>query len=103
MKNILDALHKATQDTAKFMTADIRRSARQHGWAPHEVNSLKVSYQDKAFTISAEGENASDAWVKEFGSEIQRPTAVIRKYSNNPGKAADVFMKRLNKHAGGPR
>lgn len=100
MKHFPDAISKAASDTARYMTADIRRSARQHGWADHEISAISVSYDGKAFNASLEGEHASAAWDREYGTETQRPTAVLRKYSNNPGKAEAVFMKQLSKHLG---
>jgi hypothetical protein len=101
VKDFSEALHKAAQDTAAYMTFDVRRSARSHGWQPHEVSSLRVRYSDGNFNINAEGEHKEAALTKEYGTEQARPTAVIRKYSNNPGKSADVLIQQLKKYRGG--
>lgn len=101
MKNFSEALERAAHDTAAYMTFDVRRSARSHGWEPHEVASLRVRYVDGDFNIKAEGQHADAALLREYGSEKQRPTAVMRKYGNNPGKSGDILMQRLKKHMGG--
>jgi hypothetical protein len=101
VKHILEAIDRAAQDAAAYMTFDVRRSARSHGWSPEEASSLRVRYSDNDFGIHAEGSHAEKALTKEFGTESSRPTAVMRKYGNNPGKSEAIFMRQLNKHIGG--
>ena len=101
MKNFLEALQKAANETAAYMTFDVRKSARTHGWEDHEANSLRVRYSDGSFGVHAEGDHAEAALTKEYGTEKQRPTAVMRKYGNHSGNAAGVFLDRFNKHVGG--
>lgn len=101
MKHLLDAIHQAAKETAAYMTFDVRQSARDHGWDSNEATALRVRYTDGKFNIHAEGDHSETALTREFGTEHQRPSAVMRKYGNNPGKAADIFMSRLNKNAGG--
>jgi hypothetical protein len=101
VNNFSTALKKAAKDTAAYMTMDVRNSARSHGWASHEASALRVRYHDGEFHVHAEGDHAEDALTREFGTEEMRPTAVMRKYQNNPGNAEEVFMQRLNKHLGG--
>lgn len=101
MKHLKEALQKAAEDTAAYMTFDVRRSARSHGWNKDESSSLRVRYNSDGFHIHAEGDHSEAALTKEFGTEEQRPTAVMRKYGNNPGKASEVFLRQLDKHLGG--
>jgi hypothetical protein len=101
VKHILEAIQKASHDTAAYMTMSVRNSARLHGWDSKEASSLRVRYQDGSFGIHAEGDHSEKALTKEFGTELHRPTAVMRKYANNPINAESVFLDRLNKHAGG--
>lgn len=101
MKHLLEAVKKAAKDTSAYMTFDVRNSARAHGWSPEEAASLRVRYDDGKFTVHAEGEHAEAALTKEYGTETERPTAVIRKYSNSSGQAEQVFINQLKKHSGG--
>jgi hypothetical protein len=101
VKNFLDALQKAAHETAAYMTFDVRQSARNHGWENHEANSLRVRYTDGKFGVHAEGDHSEAALTKEYGTEKNRPTAVMRKYGNHPGDSAKIFMKQFNRHVGG--
>lgn len=85
------------------MTFDVRRSARDHGWSPEEASSLRVRHTDGTFQVHIEGTHSDKAHEREYGTETQRPTAVARKYGNNPGRAAEIFTQRFNKHLGGIR
>lgn len=100
MKHFPKALKRAISDTAAYMTYDVRQSAREHGWTPEEVSALRVRHVDGAFKILLEGEHAEKAHTREFGTETQRPTGVVRKYGNNPGKSAEILHQRINKHLG---
>lgn len=101
MKNLLNAIQKAAHETAAYMTFDVRKSARDHGWKPEDAAALRVRYTDGKFSVHAEGDHAEHALTQEFGTEHKRPSAVMRKYGKNPGNAASIFMDRLNKNAGG--
>ena len=101
MKKLIEAVQKAAQDTANYMTYDARESAHAHGWNSHEADSIRVRYTDGEFHVHAEGDHAEHALSKEYGTETQRPTAVMRKYANNSGRSGEVFMAHLNRHAGG--
>lgn len=101
MKHFVEAIKRAAADTAAYMTFDVRQSARNHGWEPHEVSALRVRHEEGKFQVHLEGPHAEAAHVKEYGTETQRPTAVARKYGNNSGKAGEIFAQRLNKHLGG--
>lgn len=102
MKHVIDSLGDAAAITASKLTAGIRRSAQDSGWAPHVANSLSVVYQDGKFDVSIPEEHADEAWKYEYGSETRRPTAVLRKYkhANADSKA---FLSTLDHITGGKK
>ncbi|CAB4123499.1 hypothetical protein UFOVP46_21 [uncultured Caudovirales phage] len=101
MKKLLTAIQKAAADTASFVEHDIRRSALAHGWDKDVVANTHVSYEGGDFKVHTSPEHASRAFVHEYGNEATRPTAVIRKYNNNPGKASEAFVTHLQHHMRG--
>lgn len=101
MKRILEVKDKAAADTARFMQREIRRSAKEHGWDPSVVKNTFVKYEDNAFKVHVTPEYADKAFVHEFGDENNQPTAVIRKYNNNSGKAEKALLKSIYAHLGG--
>lgn len=92
------ASNKASQDTASFMTHQLRLSALQHGWDRDVVENTHVEYSGKKFTVKVHGDYADRAFVHEYGSETQRPTAVIRKYTNDTAVAEGTLVSQINEH-----
>ena len=101
MKKYIDAIHKAAHDTAGYMTSEVRQSALQHGWNNEVANSITVDYKDGDFHHSVAPEHEEAAWVHEYGTENERPTAVLRKYGGNADHLDSAFMMSLSKHLGG--
>lgn len=102
MKHVIDALDDAAAITASKLTAGIRRTAHESGWAPHVADSLSVQYSGGKFAVSVPPEHEEEAWKYEYGTEGRRPTAVLRKYeySNSDSKA---FFNTLNHIVGGKK
>lgn len=102
MKHVIDSLDDAAAITASKLTAGIRRTAHESGWAPHVANSLSVHYRGGKFDVSIPEEHADEAWKYEYGSETRRPTAVLRKYQygNADSKA---FLSTLDHITGGKK
>ena len=100
MNRYLDALKKAKADTAAYMTFDVRRSARAHGWSAQEAAALRVRHTEDGFGVHFEGPHAEAARTKEYGTETESPTAVARKYGHSHEAAAKFLAQRINKHLG---
>ena len=101
MKKLLEATRKATQDTAAYMTADIRNRALNDGWHPNVVSTLRVEHGDDGFQAKVNAEHSAAAFTHEFGDEDNRPSATVRKYANDSHASSQAFMASLNKHFGG--
>lgn len=101
MKLLKEALEKAAHDTAAYVTADLRHTAREHGWDEDVVSTMHVSHGEDGYKVNVPDHLKDKAFVHEFGDEKTAPTAAIRKYSNNHAVAAQVMLKNLEKHLGG--
>jgi hypothetical protein len=96
VKKLLEAADKAKQDTARYMTAQLRRQALHHGWDADVVSTLHVSHADGKFSAQVHPDHADRAFVHEYGNEHVRPTAVIRKFMNDPQHVNNAFIVTLN-------
>ena len=100
MKSILNNIHKAAHDTAQFVEGQIREKALAHGWDKKVVENTHVRFQDNKFNVYVHDKYVGAALTHEYGDETSRPTAVIRKYDNNPTGAGANFIQNLGKHMG---
>jgi hypothetical protein len=100
VKQLKAAVNKAKEDTAVYMTAELRRNALSSGWHPEVVANMSVVHDNGSYKVTVHPDYTDRAFVHEYGNENSSPTAVIRKYSNNNthGKA---FKTLLTKHYGG--
>ena len=96
MKKLLEATQKAKQDTARYMTAQLRKQAVHSGWDPEVASTLHVAHEGGKFTAKVHPDYADRAFVHEYGNESVKPTAAIRKFMNDPKHLNDAFMVTLN-------
>ena len=100
MKRLVDAAQRATQDTARFMTMQLRHSALNNGWDSDVVDNIYVVHKDGKFSTHVHPDYSDRAFVHEFGDENRRPTAVMRKYANDPEISKQAFATSMSKHWG---
>lgn len=98
-----EATERAAHETSRYMTRALRNSARAHGWPEDVVSNTHVAYNGSSFDVKVHGDYLRKAEDLEYGTEVQRPTAVMRKFSNTPGDAEAYFTARLRRHSGGSR
>jgi hypothetical protein len=103
LRSILNNIQKASHDTAQFIEGQIRQSALDHGWDKKVVDNTHVRFQDNKFSVYVHDKYVGNALTHEYGNETSRPTAVIRKYDNNPTGAGANFIQNLEKHMGGKK
>lgn len=94
------SLDKASADSARILTSQLRQSALQHGWDQDVVGGLSVDHSNDKFSVKIHRSVADRAFIHEYGSEQKRPTATIRKFLNDSSFAERAFVKRLNHHYG---
>jgi len=98
VKRLADTVHKAKQDTARFMTQQLRQHVLQHGWDADVAAHLSVVHKDGKLSTEVHPDYADRAFVHEFGNENQRPTAAIRKFANNTQVAEEAFKQLVHHH-----
>lgn len=97
MKKLIEATQKAKQDTARYMTAQLRNHAIQNGWDADVADTLQVTHENGKFVAKVHPDYSDRAFVHEYGDENVKPTATIRKFMNDPKVVNDAFMVTLDK------
>lgn len=101
MKQYHNAIHKAAQDTAAYMTASLRQSALQHGWHPTAAKAVSVKYAQGEFQPDISPKHKDSVLSHEYGTETTAPTAVMRKFGGNSKHIDQAFLLSLEKHVEG--
>ena len=99
-KTLREAGTKAAIDAAVYMSNDLRTSAFDHGWDYDVASNIEVLYDGSAYQVHVQAEFEAQAMDYEYGTTVQRPTAVFRKYGNNTDKAERVFVSSFEKQTG---
>lgn len=100
MKSLKDAAAKAALDTAQFVTNSVRSSAQEHGWDAEVTSNTNILFNGEKFNVEVHPDHYDQAMNLEYGTELIRPTAVLRKYDNKSEEAEDFFVEALYKAVG---
>lgn len=98
MKAIVKAAHKAANDTARLMTAQLRHHALNAGWDNDVVENMSVVHENGKFSTKIHPDYQERAFLHEYGNSANRPKATIRKYANDPQVAKQAFTMSMSKH-----
>jgi hypothetical protein len=98
LSHVKDSLNKATLETTRMMSAQLRAEARASGWPSHIVRNLYVSHTDGGFSVHAHKDHRSEVLNLEYGTPSTQPTAAIRRYENRTADAEKFFLGRTMKH-----
>jgi hypothetical protein len=97
MKHVLKHFPQAAAETARSMTYDLRNSAIEHGWHPEVANNLFIVHDGSQFKVHVPDAYKKTVHELEYGTETQRPTAVLRKFNNRPESMDKAFMKSISR------
>jgi hypothetical protein len=101
MIDFKSAVAKAGVDTARSLTMDLHASAIEHGWHPDIARHLSVNFDGKNLHVNYPDHVKSHIENLEYGTETQRPTAVIRKFKNKTENIENTAAALLSHHMGG--
>ena len=90
----------AAEDTAKFITEDLKGLASKHAWSTEAIDGVSVNYNNSEFSVDVNPEVEREVFTLEYGTETAPPTAVFRKYGSNTKDAERFFIKNLEKKVG---
>jgi hypothetical protein len=101
MIDFKSAVAKAGVDAARSLTMDLYDSAIEHGWHPDIARHLSINFDGQHLRVNYPDHVKSHIENLEYGTETQRPTAVIRKFKNRSADIDRVTEQALSKHMGG--
>lgn len=94
------AIHKASLDTARLLSAHLRAEAQNSGWPEHITQNLHVRYSDGEFNVYGHKSHSADIHDLEYGTPTMQPTAALRRFANRTEQAEFFFANRLAQHLG---
>jgi hypothetical protein len=100
MKHIHSAIEAAAKHTSRYMTGQLRKEAKASGWPRHVSGNMGVLYKDNKFEVHVHDKHMAEAHTLEYGTTTSRPTAAIRRASNNTRESEQFFLKTLHKMVG---
>lgn len=94
------ALHHASIDTSRLMSAHLRSETAASGW-PHEVTRhMGIHYNGEEFKVHNHPGHTDDVHRLEYGYPGSQPTAAIRRFGNRTHEAETFLTKRLFHYLG---
>ena len=94
-EHVHSAIHSASVETSRFLSAHLRGEARASGWPDHIVRHMSVSYSGDGFNVHAHNQHHSEIGNLEYGTPGTQPTAAIRRFANRTGEAEQFFAGRV--------
>lgn len=100
IKAFKDALHTASNDAARFMTAHLRSEAHASGWPSDISSKMHVSHKDGSFDVHVHEKHLDHALDLEYGTPDTQPTAAIRRFANRTQEAEHFIVGRMSRMLG---
>ena len=99
-KAFLSKADQAIEDAASELSSLLRDSLVSAGWPLDAALSVELFYTGERFDYKFEGSGAETAKTLEFGNEVVRPTAEVRKFLNKNEIIEKVYLAKLETQLG---
>ena len=99
-KAFLNKADRAIEETASELSSLLRESLTSAGWPIDAAMSVQLFYTGERFDYTFDGPGAESAKTLEFGTEIVRPTAEVRKFLNKNEIIEKVYLAKLETQLG---
>ena len=97
--HVHSAIHKASLETSRFVSAHLRSEAHASNWPAHVTNSLHATYnKDEGFEAKVHSSHHAEALDHEYGTTSRQPSAAVRRVSNRTSEAETFFAGRVFRH-----
>ena len=95
LKKVSAALHTASIDTSRLMSAKLRSEARASGWPDDVTRGLHVRYEDGKFNVYSHPEHRDQVLNLEYGVPGTQPTAAIRRFNNRQHESEKFLINHV--------
>ena len=97
---IHSAINKASHETSRMASANLRKEAHTSGWPEHIAKSLEVTYGNGGFSVNTDEDYVAETLDHEYGTPDRRPNAAIRRTNNRTSDIENFFVNRIFNHIG---
>ena len=97
-EHVLNAIHKASNETAHFVGAHIRAEAHNSNWPEKVVRGMRVTHEKGEFNVYAHESQHAEAMNHEYGTPSRQPNPAIRRTANRTSESERFLVTRLFKH-----
>ena len=94
------ALTKASHETSRMMSAQLRNEAHASGWPKEVTRTMRVKYGKEGFETHVHDAHHATAENLEYGTPSTQPTAAVRRFANRTQEAETFLHGRLSHHLG---
>ena len=98
LDRISSAIHRASLETSRLMSAKLRTEAKASGWPAHIASSMHVQYRDGEFTVHSHPDHRNQVLDLEYGTPGNPPTAAIRRFNNRQQEAEKFLVHNAYRH-----
>jgi hypothetical protein len=99
--HVLNAIHKASNETAHFVGAHVRSETRKSNWPENVSRSVSVTHNNGSFDVHVHDSHHTEALNHEYGTPSTGVSAAVRRTSNRTEAAENFLVKRLFHHIEG--
>ena len=96
MKSLESIFKAAKGDLAQYMTAQLKYNASQSNWPSSAVEGVNVNFDGTSLNLGISDEAYDDVMTYEYGTEVVRPTSVLRRTSNMSYDFEKYFIDRID-------
>ena len=94
------ALEKASHETSRVMTHQLKSEAHASGWPSHVVRKMSVKYGEEGFEAHVHDSHEAIAKDHEYGTPSIKTTAAVRRTANRTQEAEKFLLGRISHHLG---
>jgi hypothetical protein len=98
--DFLKASKKASEDATETITFALRSYLAERQWPTSAANSVQVIKNSDKYELKFEGPDIATATLYEYGSELERPRADVRRFLSNSEFLSEILMSHLEKELG---
>ena len=95
------ALTASGSDTAKMMTAQLRKEAADSGWPSDIVNGIKVRFTNNGFKFDVPPKYKKSVDDLQYGTSENQPNRVFHRVANRTEEAQKFLIQNAFKKLGG--
>lgn len=101
---MIEPFENALKDVAVLAAQEITKDLRSYlislGWPATAASAVVIEYENDDFKVDFDGPFREEAETYEYGSEVIRPTAAVRKYMNREETLHRIYFSILENKLG---